>query len=256
VVCRDSPPEEQRSPKVEAMPHINSLIYDFDSKSPDRVMIPHVVCSVRAANSQAPRYNGVFPLDTGAKSDITFDKTLRSQITEHSAQIGDNPSVAVGPLSAIRDRKKSYHAEHEPHVGELDAGRLLPAQSLVTGFRHDGATTVSLKAVKLAGRCVVVDPTEGAAVKIKEYGGDTPVYSTDVQFTQNLEGFEFQLSCNKERIDTLTTTNFMPPDRLLKNKRIDVVRDEFKRVTKKAICWDTGAAFSTIGIRLHGTETW
>lgn len=226
------------------MPHINSLVYDFEGKNPDRVMIPHVVCSVVAHHSQKPRYNGIFPLDTGAWSDITFHNTLKSQIAHHSEAIVSEVSVAVAPLSAIKQKKQRYHAEHEPHVGELDGTRLLATQKLSAGFRMDGHTTLSLKAVKLAGRCAVVNPEEGDPVNIADYGGDTPVYSSDVRFADNLEGFEFQLSCDKERIDVLATTNFLRPDLLLKNKKIDEVKAGLAMATKKAICWDTGAAVS------------
>jgi len=236
------------------MPHINSLVYDFEGTSPASVMIPHVVCSVAARNSHKPRYNGVFPLDTGAKSDITFNSTLRDQIEQYSEKFGLEVSVAVAPLSAIKQKKHSYHAEHEPHVGGLDVGRVLRAQTLAAAFRGDNKTTLSLKALKLAGRCVVVDPSAAEPVvitdylgpksKIEKYGGTKSVYSTDVQFADNLEGFQFHLSCNQKRIDTLAMTNFMRPDRLLSNKKKEDVRPGLRSFSK-AVCWDTGAAFST-----------
>jgi hypothetical protein len=153
--------------------------------------------------------------------------------------------VAVGPLSAIKQKQHSYHADHQPHVGELDEGRVLAPQTLVAGSRRDGRTTLSLKAVKLAGRCAVVNPAGDYPVLIADYGGAKSVFSTDVQFANNLEGFEFQLSCGKDRIETLATTNFMPPARWLRNKKADDMGPVLEALSKKAVCWDTGAAFST-----------
>ncbi len=237
------------------MANIKSLVYDFRGESPARVMIPHVTCMI-SKGADAPAFHGVLPLDTGAKSDITLHSTLKSHIEKTLSggalptPLGGTARVRVGPLSAIVKGKDAYHAEHEPHVGEVDVSRFLPAQSLSVGSRRDGKTTLSLKAMKLAGRCPIVDPSGKHQVKINDYGGEADVYSTDVEFAPSLEGFEYTVKYDIARIDPLPTTNFMPPGRLLTNKQDEKVLPFLKEISKKAVCWDTGAAYTCVNGQL------
>ena len=56
-------------------------IYDFEGKSPEHVVIPHVAYQAKSAIT-GQSYVGVILLDTGARSEITFKRTLKQQIAE------------------------------------------------------------------------------------------------------------------------------------------------------------------------------